>query len=141
MTPADLAALHAVCFLSPRPWSAAEFVALTGRADTFLLTESQGFLLGRVVAGEAELLTLAVAPVARRQGTARRLLARFQAEAMARSAETAFLEVSAANAPARALYATAGWAEAGLRRGYYRRPEGGAEDALILTLDLPATTL
>ncbi len=133
MTPRHLAALHAACFTAPRPWSEAEFAALLDDPLVFLLTEPEaGFLLGRVVAGEAELLTLAVAPDLRRQGTGRRLVAGFLDEAARRGAESAFLEVAAPNAAARALYAAAGFAEVGRRRNYYRTPEGGAEDALIL---------
>ena len=56
MTPEALAALHARCFPAhPRPWSAAEFSDLIGNRLNFLLIRPQGFLLGRVVADEAEL--------------------------------------------------------------------------------------
>ncbi|MFT3688752.1 GNAT family N-acetyltransferase [Paenirhodobacter sp.] len=130
MTPADLAALHARCFTTPRPWSEGEFRDLLAAPFTFLLTAPQGFLLGRVIAGEAELLTLAVAPEARRRGTGRALLAGFAETARARGADSAFLEVAEDNAPARALYAAAGWREAGRRRGYYHP----GIDALVLTL-------
>lgn len=134
MTPAALAALHARCFTTPRPWSEAEFAELLGTPFTFLLTAPSGFLLGRVIAGEAELLTVAVAPEARRLGSGRALLAGFAQAARARGADSAFLEVAEDNAPARALYAAAGWAEAGRRRGYYHTPDGRRIDALVLTL-------
>ena len=133
MTPDAMAALHARCFTTPRPWSAAEFAALLADPLCFALTEADGVLLGRAVAGEAELLTLAVAPEARRQGIAARLLAGFLAEAEARQAETAFLEVAADNAPAIALYERGGFAAAGRRRAYYRRPDGAGLDALVMT--------
>lgn len=136
MTPDDLAALHARCFVTPRPWTAAEFAGLLAAPGTFLLTESSGFLLGRVIAGEAELLTVAVDPLARRQGSGRALVAQFAAQARVRGAQTAFLEVAEGNEPARALYAACGWQAAGRRRGYYRHPNGRAEDALVLTLAL-----
>lgn len=136
MTPDDLAALHARCFVTPRPWTAAEFADLLAAPGAFLLTESSGFLLGRVIAGEAELLTVAVDPLARRQGSGRALVLQFAAEARARGAQSAFLEVAEGNEPARALYAACGWQAAGRRRGYYRHPDGRAEDALVLTLVL-----
>ena len=105
MSPEDLAALHARCFdESPPPWSAAAFAGALAAPGAFLLTAGGAFLLGRVVADEAELLTLAVAPENRRQGTARALLGRFEAGARARGAAGAFLEVAASNAAARALY-------------------------------------
>ncbi|QYZ70536.1 ribosomal protein S18-alanine N-acetyltransferase [Neotabrizicola shimadae] len=137
MTPEALAVLHAESFVMPRPWSAAEFVALMASPGVFLLTEgSAGFLMGRALAGEAELLTVAVAPAARRQGIGARLMVRFLDEARQRGAERAFLEVAAGNDAARTLYAAAGFAEAGRRRGYYRNPQGGAEDAVVMARPL-----
>ncbi|MFC2969305.1 GNAT family N-acetyltransferase [Acidimangrovimonas pyrenivorans] len=129
-TPDALAALHARCFTTPRPWSADEFASLLSLPGCFLLTGTGGFLLGRAIAGEAELLTLAVAPETRRRGLGRTLLARFEAEAAARGAENAFLEVAADNAPARALYETAGWRQTGRRKNYYRGA-ARAVDALL----------
>ena len=137
MTPAALARLHAACFTLPRPWTEAEFTDLLSRSGVFLLTNPGGFVLGRVVADEAELLTLAVDPAARRQGHGHNLLTAFEDAAARCGAGAAFLEVASANAPARALYARRGWVEAGLRRGYYREPGGKADDALILTRRLP----
>lgn len=136
MTPAEMAALHAASFTTPRPWSAAEFAGFLADPLCFALTGPGGFLLGRVVAGEAELLTVAVAPDQRRRGTGAALVARFLQEARARGADSAFLEVAAGNDPARALYAAAGFRPAGKRRGYYQRPDGGREDALILVRSL-----
>jgi ribosomal-protein-alanine N-acetyltransferase len=116
----DLATLHLRCFSShPRPWSAPEFEDLLESPLNFLLIRPQGFLLGRAVAGEAELLTLAVAPEARRQGIASSLLRDFTAASRARGAEQAFLEVAAGNAGAIALYAGRGWESTGRRRNYY----------------------
>ncbi|SIQ23110.1 ribosomal-protein-alanine N-acetyltransferase [Paracoccus thiocyanatus] len=120
MTPQDLAALHGRCFAAhPRPWTAAEFQALLAGPANFLLIRPQAFLLGRAIADEAELLTLAVAPEARRQGLASALLAEFAATSRARGARAAFLEVAADNAAALALYAGAGWEAVGKRRDYY----------------------
>lgn len=138
MTPAALAALHARCLSTPRPWTAAEFAALLADASVFLCTRPQGFALGRVVAGEAELLTLAVAPEARRRGTGTALLDAFQARALALGARTAHLEVAASNTAARALYLAAGWTETGRRPRYFRCPDGTREDALILSRALAA---
>lgn len=137
MDAAALARLHGRCFTLPPPWSESAFVGLLAQPGVFLRTDPTGFVLGRVILDEAELLTLAVDPVARRQGIGRRLLHAFTTEAAARGATRAFLEVAAANAPARALYAGAGWAGAGLRRGYYRSADGAADDALILARALP----
>ena len=133
MTPAALSSLHARAFTTPRPWSEDEFAGWLADPLACLLVEGDaGFLLGRAVAGEAELLTVAVAPEARGRGLGRRLVSRFLYQARLRGAEVAFLEVAEDNAPARAVYAGAGFAESGRRRGYYRTPEGRAVDALVL---------
>jgi len=130
--PQALARLHAACFTMPRPWSAAEFAALLADPPIFTLGDAEAVLLGRAVAGEAELLTLAVSPQLRRQGRARALLDAFDAAARARNATDAFLEVAADNTAAIALYTAAGWRRRGLRRGYFRAPDGRAVDAEIL---------
>lgn len=127
-----MAALHRLCFVTPKPWAAAEFTGLLADPLVFALTEAESLLIGRAVAGEAEVLTIAVAPQARRRGLGAKLVARFLYQARLRGAEDAFLEVAAGNTAALALYRTHGFADAGLRRGYYRHPDGRAEDALIL---------
>lgn len=132
MTPTELAALHARCFTVPRPYGADEFETFLRARECFLLTVPGGFALGRVAADEAELLTLAVDPGHRRRGVARGLLAAFEAEARRRGARRAFLEVAASNAAAIGLYRGAGYDESGRRRGYYRRADGGAEDAVAM---------
>ncbi|MCU0815994.1 MAG: ribosomal protein S18-alanine N-acetyltransferase [Cypionkella sp.] len=129
----DLARLHAASFTTPRPWSAAEIAALLDSPHVFLLAEEEAFLMGRVIADEAELLTLAVDPPARRRGLGRALLAQFLDEARKRGATRAFLEVAADNGPACALYQAAGFAQDGRRRDYYHRPDGGTVDALLLS--------
>jgi ribosomal-protein-alanine N-acetyltransferase len=126
-----MARLHAACFTLPPPWSEAEFAATLAGRFAFVLTRPDGFLLGQVVAGEAELLTIAVDPLARRQGIGRDLVQGFLIEARARGAETAFLEVSEANPGAQALYAACGFAPTGRRRGYYRGL-GQVEDAILM---------
>ena len=137
MTPAALAALHGRCFATPRPWAEAEFVLFATDPLVFVLVEGDaGFLLGRAVAGEAEVLTLAVAPEARRRGLGRKLVARFLYQARLRGAGSAFLEVSAENAAAIALYESAGFAAAGRRKGYYATPEGARIDAIVMWRDL-----
>ncbi len=133
MTPADLARLHAAAFTTPRPWTEAEFTDLLAAPGTFLETAENAFLLARTQADETELLTLAVAPAARRQGLARALLARFDAQA---AGTDAILEVAADNTAAIALYASAGWAHAGTRPAYYRRPDGTRLDAHVMRKSL-----
>jgi ribosomal-protein-alanine N-acetyltransferase len=137
MTPEALARLHAAAFAGERPWSAAEFALLLSLPGALLLGEDRAMLLARLAADEAEVLTLATDPAHRRQGLAATLLGRFHAEAALRGAARAFLEVASDNLPARALYAAAGYREDGRRPRYYRRANGRAADALLLSRPLP----
>ncbi|MBB4796977.1 ribosomal-protein-alanine N-acetyltransferase [Brevundimonas bullata] len=128
-----LAALHAEAFETP--WDAASLAALLASPGVFAVEEADGFILIRVVADEAEILTLAVRPAARRNGLGGRLVETAVVRAAALGAERMFLEVAEDNVAARALYARTGFTEAGRRRGYYARPDGSREDALVLGLN------
>lgn len=88
-----------------------------------------GFSLSRIIAGEAELLLLAVAPASQRRGAGRRLLDQFLDRARADGAKRVHLEVRDGN-PAIAMYRDAGFKPAGRRRNYYRGPDGRLFDAL-----------
>ena len=132
MTPADLARLHAASRIAPRSWSEAEFASLTGGAGAVLVADPQGFALGRALVGEAELLTLAVLPDARRQGVGRHLLDRFLQQVAGQGATATFLEVAQDNAAALALYRAAGFAEVGRRKAYYCMPDGQRVDAIVM---------
>ena len=130
-----LAAIHAEAFETP--WDAASLSALLASPGVFVVAEADGFILIRVVADEAEILTLAVRPSARRGGLGARLVEAAVVRAAALGADRMFLEVAEDNAAARALYARAGFHEAGRRRGYYARADGSWEDALVLALNFP----
>lgn len=90
-----------------------------------------GFSLGRVTAGEAELLLLAVRRSAQGRGVGQLLLERFSAIAKSRGAERLHLEVREGNRAIR-LYKRAGFAEVGRRRNYYSGRDGEVYDALTL---------
>ena len=133
-----LATLHAASFANA--WSAAWFGKLMEQPGTFACLasgESGGFILVRAAGDEAEVLTLAVTPAARRRGIGSALLAAAARRAREMGAETMFLEVGEANLPAKLLYARFGFHEVGRRRGYYASPDGGNEDALVLSVELP----
>ena len=95
-----------------------------------------GFILIRVVADEAEILTLAVRPQARRHGLGLSLVEQAAQTAAEHGAARLFLEVAEDNAAARSLYARAGFETAGRRPRYYARANGPAVDALLLSLNL-----
>ena len=88
-----------------------------------------GFSLSRTIAGESELLLLAVAPASQRRGVGRRLLEQFMDRARADGARRVHLEVRDGNS-AIAMYQGAGFKPAGRRRNYYRGPDGRQFDAL-----------
>ena len=135
MTPDDLARIHRAAFTSDRPWRAREFADLLQSPHVALSDAAHGFALTRTVAGESELLTVAVDPAFQRRGIARQLLDSWLTAAKENAAR-AFLEVAADNHAAIALYHQLGFAEISRRRGYYARADAAPADALIMACDL-----
>lgn len=127
---ARLAEIHAASF--SQAWDAAAFVSLLSGQGVAALIEDDGFVLIRTVADEAEVLSIAVLPAARRRGVAKALLSAATAAAREAGAQRLFLEVSAHNTAALALYRRAGFAEIGRRRGYYA--DGADAHAMALAL-------
>ena len=124
-----LATIHQRAFAPhQRGWSANEIGSLA--KDGALITLDHGFLLMRRVLDEAEVLTIAVDPVAQGRGYGRMLLVGGLALV---GAPTVFLEVAADNLPAIALYRGRRFEEVGCRKAYYRRADGSAIDALTMT--------
>jgi ribosomal-protein-alanine N-acetyltransferase len=125
LTPADaavVAALHAMSF--PPGWPEADFHNFLRDAAVFGFgTRAQtltGFILCRVAADEAEVLTFGVTPELRRQGRGRRLLTVAMEEARQRAARNIFVEVAEDNPAARNLYGMTGFFCVGRREAYYR---------------------
>ena len=139
LDPAPLAAIHARCF--PDAWSAKAMAELLATPGTFVFVAADGFILVRAAGGEAEVLTLAVMPQARRHGIGKALVEEAANHALGLGAQALFLEVGVANLPARALYRRLGFVEAGRRKGYYAATPGKPEDALVLRSDLPLSPL
>ena len=104
MTPIQMAKIHAAAFTKQRPWSEMEFATLIQSKLVFIIANSHCFALGRTVADEVELLTLATDPEQRRLGHAQDCLDRFHQEARARQASTSILEVALDNQAACRLY-------------------------------------
>lgn len=123
------AALHRECFA--RCWDEAAFAGLFDTPGTFglIAADDEGVPLGlclyRVVADQAEILTICVLPAARGTGAGRALIVEAGADAAARGAERLFLEVSVNNPAARRLYAATGFAAIGLRKNYYKEQVDG----------------
>lgn len=133
-----LAELHARAFA--RPWSSAEIAKMMENPAVFAILSRadapQGFALAWAAAGDAELLTVAVAPEARRRGVGAALVTAACVAALMRGATSMHLEVAEDNAAARALYRRLGYEEAGRRAAYYAG-EGGAVDAIVMRRTLP----
>ena len=129
---AVMAAIHAAAFRPPDAWGRDVFSLQLGHPGVFgLVHPSGGMILMRVVADEAEVLTLAVMPEARRGGVGASLLSEATTIAATMGAQSIFLEVSVANSAAMALYLQAGFITAGRRRYYY----SDNTDALVMRLD------
>lgn len=131
-----MAWLHAAGF--DRGWSRQEFTELMETPGAVAViagkgSSAQGFALGRVAADEAEMLAVAVAPNAQRQGLGKALVAKLEEECAREGAQRMFLDVSETNHAARRLYDGAGYHEEGRRKAYY----ADGADALILTKSLP----
>lgn len=133
------AATHAAAFAGgvARPWGVAEFADLLTSPLVFLVGDARAFAMGRAVAGEVELLTLATHPDNQGKGLGKAILAEFHAEALRRGCDRAFLEVAENNATARGLYLASGYAQDGRRPAYYRGTDGHPVAALLLSRTLP----
>ena len=134
-----IARLHAVSFR--RGWSDGEFEQLLIDRNVIAHRAMRGgamdgFILSRIAAGEAEILSVAVAPSRRGHGLARALLNLHLRRLAGLGADAVFLEVDEDNAPARRLYARAGFREVGRRAGYYQHTGSHAATALVLRRDL-----
>jgi ribosomal-protein-alanine N-acetyltransferase len=134
-----LTAIHAQCFAEA--WNARAIGDLLATPGTFVFAAENGFILVRAGGGEAEVLTLAVAPDARRYGTGTALVEAAAHHALGLGARVLFLEVGVGNLPARSLYERLGFALAGRRKHYYTAGAGKPEDALVLRSDLPLSPL
>ena len=138
---AALSALHGQAFSDA--WSAPFIRSLLETEGTFAFiarngAPETGFILARVAADEAEILTLAVVPDARQAGIGTALVTAAAALAAQQGAKALFLEVETTNDAARALYGRLGFSTVGERRGYYRdRPGEPVRDALTLRAELP----
>jgi [ribosomal protein S18]-alanine N-acetyltransferase len=133
-----LGELHARAF--DKAWSATEIAKLMENTAVFALisrgTDAQGFVMAWAAAGDAELLTVAVVPEARRKGVGASLVTSAGVAALVRGAASMHLEVAEDNAAARALYVKLGYEEAGRRHAYYAG-EGGSVDAIVMRRNLP----
>ena len=119
-------------------WPAPAFASLLSRDEVFVLLGAagdsrspQGFILVRIVADEAEVLTFCVAEDVRRGGLGTALLEAACDIVQRRGGVQILLEVSQVNVAALTLYRKCGFAEVGRRAAYYRQGSLAA-DALVM---------
>ncbi len=113
-----------------------ELLAIRGASGHLAVSSEAGimaFILDLIGPDDAEILTIGVAPGARRRGWARALISDLAKRARQRGVRRLLLEVAADNKPAISLYSSAGFILLGERPGYYKSPSGKA-DALIFGL-------
>jgi ribosomal-protein-alanine N-acetyltransferase len=136
----DLARIHALSFF--RGWPREEFESFLDDAASpvYIACDAKrriaGFALIRMVADEAELLSIAVDPKWRDKKIGRALLDAVFADLMMSPVRRMFLEVDEQNQPAIKLYRRHSFADIGTRKGYYPRPDGSAATALVMARDL-----
>jgi ribosomal-protein-alanine N-acetyltransferase len=130
---ADLSRLAELQAASPEAaqWGQDQYRSAIGGQISLqcLVAEWSGRVEGMIVfrgpvAGESEILNLAVAPQRRRLGIGGALV-----RAACELPADLFLEVRSSNRGAIAFYRRCGFQEAGCRKGYYRDPP---EDAIVM---------
>ncbi|OQB49261.1 MAG: N-acyltransferase YncA [Firmicutes bacterium ADurb.Bin153] len=116
------------------PWSEAAFEAeLANRAARYIVAIEDGAVVGYAgywrIFDEAHITNVAVRPDMRGKGHGRRVMEELVKLAKSEGVSAMTLEVRVSNLTARALYASMGFASAGIRPDYY---EDNGEDAVIM---------
>ena len=134
-----VAMLHAAGF--PDPWSPSAFRDLLAESTSLGLGIEQhgglvGFVLVQIVAGEADILTIATAPELKRTGIATQLIQGLLTRLGERGIARITLDVAEDNTPARALYDRLGFAEDGRRPNYYTTGRDIPAAAILMSRNL-----
>lgn len=113
----ELESLHKLCF-PHKPWSAKDFIDLKASGCDIIASQN-GFVVWRVVADEAEIITIGVHPDARKSGIATAMLTLIENDVKKRNGKKIFLEVADDNIAARKLYESNGYKQIAVRPKYY----------------------
>ena len=132
----QIAQLEKRCFSDP--WSEKSIASeLENPLSVWLVAVDGGQLIGYVgsqtVLDGSDMMNIAVAPEARRQGTGRALVLALVDALTEKGSHSLMLEVRVSNTPAQKLYESLGFSQVGRRPKYYVNP---IEDALILRKEL-----
>jgi [ribosomal protein S18]-alanine N-acetyltransferase len=121
MDAAAMAEVHGASF--DDPWSALFVGALLNQPGVYALagpsTTMGGFIIIRIAADEAEVLTIGVRPTERQRGLGKSLLSAAIELMKDNGVVRCFLEVAEDNAAAKALYAGLGFSLCARRPKYY----------------------
>lgn len=136
-----VARLHAGAFA--RGWDAVEVARMISdpaiMSDGLFIDDSRepsAFVMSRIAADEAEILTICVEERLRGRSLASRLLAHHRENLVRSGVGRLFLEVEEGNTAALRLYERSGFCEVGRRANYYPGPDGSRAHALVMRLDL-----
>lgn len=132
---ARVAELERICFRTP--WSYRSLLGeLSNDVAFYVVAVAEGKVIGYagewLMFDEAHMTNIAVDPGFRKHGVARRMILELMSEGARRGAARMTLEVRENNQTAQRLYASMGFAFAGIRKRYYTDT---GEDAFILWND------
>jgi ribosomal-protein-alanine N-acetyltransferase len=123
------------------PWSRSDFADCLRLGWPIFVAEHggslAGYIVGRAVVDQGEILNLGVMLAARRRGIGTALVRRMLEDFQRRGVVSVFLEVRESNLPAQQLYESFGFTAVGRRARYYQRP---MEDAVVLRAAISADT-
>ena len=142
---ARAAILHAACFDMVGQWSARSMRETLSAQTTLALGHEEGdalsgLLLIQRVPPDAEILTICVHPDNRRTGVAQQLFDHSATLLGPYGIDRLMLDVAGDNLPAISFYERNGFGRDGVRKNYYRREDGTAVDAVLMSRPLAGHT-
>ncbi|MCH2457422.1 MAG: GNAT family N-acetyltransferase [Henriciella sp.] len=142
---ARAAMLHAACFDTAGQWSARSMRETLSAQTTLALGHEagdalNGLLLVQRVPPDAEILTICVHPDNRRNGVAQKLFDHSATLLGPYGIDRLILDVADDNLPAISFYERNGFGRDGVRKNYYRREDGTAVDAVLMSRPLAGHT-
>jgi ribosomal-protein-alanine N-acetyltransferase len=128
--------LHLLSGSLTRPWSESEYKILLSTDTIRFFYVENGFLVGRLIGPDAEILNVIVHPKYRRLGKARYLIDKFEKKAKEEGSSKCFLEVAESNSRANKLYQSLNYLSVGKRKNYYEFVDGRKDNASILAKEI-----
>lgn len=123
------------------PWSRGNFIdSLASGYEAWVLRDQSGELMGyfllMLIVDEAHLLNVAVSAELQGQGLGRFLLNQSVACARGLGMASVLLEVRPSNLRALDIYRRYGFAQIGVRKGYYPAARQQREDAIVMRISI-----